>query len=169
MDERLSAAISGLMALGWRIDVQERPDWSLPEAITQRYGRVPAQLEEFLTFVQRCVSSSDTAWLLCLGNYAGTSGCAFAWNAFETMGLEDSVDGLELLAENEPYWSAHLTVGQAVGSHYTYLALRLNDGAVVFGEEPEFEQSTVVAGSFYELLEMLSGQREAHSYLQWFK
>ena len=168
MDERLSSAISALISLGWEIDVKERPDWSLPEAITKRYGKIPAQFEEFLTFIQSCVNSTDTAWLLCVGDYAGTSELAFAWNEFETMSVDAAVGYPAISAAVELYWSTHLTIGQAVGSHYTYLALRLDDGSVVFGEELEFEESTVVAGSFYELLEILTGQREMPVVLQRF-
>ncbi|HAA2888145.1 TPA_asm: hypothetical protein GEK33_04280 [Listeria monocytogenes] len=40
----------------------------------------------------------------------------------------------------------------SVGGCYEYYAITLNDGSVVHGSEPEFEESLVVADSFVDFL-----------------
>ncbi|HAA6474525.1 TPA_asm: hypothetical protein GF092_02615 [Listeria monocytogenes] len=47
----------------------------------------------------------------------------------------------------------------SVGGCYEYYAIALNDGSVVHGSEPEFEESLVVADSFAEfLLKIVAGE-----------
>ncbi|EDJ0212292.1 hypothetical protein GD462_01710 [Listeria monocytogenes] len=40
----------------------------------------------------------------------------------------------------------------SVGGCYEYYAITLNDGSVVHGSEPEFEESSIVAESFADFL-----------------
>ncbi|EDK4067349.1 hypothetical protein GGC09_01250 [Listeria monocytogenes] len=47
----------------------------------------------------------------------------------------------------------------SVGGSYEYYAIALNDGSVVHGSEPEFEESLVVADSFADfLLKIVAGE-----------
>ena len=95
----------------------------------------------------------DAVWFLSRADFsdadadaADGSDDAFAWNAFELM----SVDAAESAPEREQitaFWAEHTPLLLSVRGPYAYLALR-SDGAVVYGEEPEFELTASVALDF---------------------
>lgn len=158
MESNLRGLLAGITSKGWTVDIKTTPQPSTPEVITLRYGSLPQQFASFLSSVQKCINKPDTAWILCDVDYAGRSDRAFTWNEFENISLEAFAADGDDTSEIEQFWDAHLPVAMSVGSHYAYLALRMADGKVVYGEEPEFEEAKVVAGSFYELLEMLGSE-----------
>jgi len=53
------------------------------------------------------------------------------------------------------FWDNHLPIYLSVASGYEYYAIRMSDGFVVHGIEPEFEETTDVAPSFARFIEMI--------------
>ena len=58
-------------------------------------------------------------------------------------------------AEIRRFWDRRLPIALSVGDGYAYYALSAEDGAVVYGREPEFEECAAVAASPAEFLEKL--------------
>ena len=58
-------------------------------------------------------------------------------------------------AEIKSFWNEHLPICLSLKDGYSYYALCLKDGTIVTGEEPEFEETTEVAPSFRDFLQML--------------
>ncbi len=53
------------------------------------------------------------------------------------------------------FWDEHFPLLLSVKSGYSYVAIR-KDFAIVFGEEPEFEETVKIADDFSEFLRMIS-------------
>lgn len=53
------------------------------------------------------------------------------------------------------FWDNHLPVYISANGEYEYYALRMTDGCIVHGIEPEFEETIVVANSFFEFIEKI--------------
>lgn len=84
---------------------------------------------------------------------------AFSWNSFEQMSLEAAEGDTNLENEVKLFWNAHLPIMMSVGGCYEYYAITLNDGNIVHGSEPEFEESSIVAESFADfLLKIVAGE-----------
>ncbi|MBC1289841.1 SMI1/KNR4 family protein [Listeria welshimeri] len=80
-------------------------------------------------------------------------------NAFEQMSLEAAEGDKDLENKVKLFWNAHLPIMMSVDGCYEYYAIALNDGSVVHGSEPEFEESLVVADSFANfLLKIVAGE-----------
>lgn len=149
---------SALLALrdrGWRLEGTLSGNGELPLAL----AGAPDALTEWAGSFSRLTRADGAVWFLSADDYrgtgtgtgTGTDADAFAWDAFASMSREAAIAG-EQLAEVELFWRRHWPILLSVRDHYCYLAIR-DDGAIVFGEEPEFEEVDVVAGSLAELLE----------------
>lgn len=93
-------------------------------------------------------------WFLSTDDYTCSTMDGFAWNEFETISLDAASTDEERAAVTD-FWTEHLPILLSVRGHHSYLAVR-GDGAIVHGEEPEFEQTRVVASDLEKLLEMIS-------------
>lgn len=152
---------SALLALrdrGWRLEGALPGNGELPLPLAS----APGALTEWVGAFSRLTSADGAVWFLSADDYRGTGtgvgvgtdtdAEAFAWDAFAEMSREAATTG-EQLTEVELFWQRHWPILLSVRDHYCYLAIR-DDGAIVFGEEPEFEEVEVVAGSLAELLEV---------------
>lgn len=68
------------------------------------------------------------------------------------MSLEAAEGDENLENEVKQFWNSHLPIMMSVGGCYEYYAIALNDGSIVHGSEPEFEESLVLADSFVDFL-----------------
>ncbi|WP_161605231.1 hypothetical protein [Pimelobacter simplex] len=91
----------------------------------------------------------------------GSDSDGFAPDEFERISLEAAVGPEQEEAVRE-FWRGHRVVVMSVRGEYAYLAVRQDDGAVVHGAEPEFEETTVVAGSLAELRAQVAGEMPLH-------
>ncbi len=143
---------------GWNVVEADDAKFVLPTKVAQRYTRLPATLDSFLSNLLSCSSSADTTWFLCQSDYDGTGDSAFAWNEWELRSLESADDDTELVDQIRSFWDVHFPFMFSVHSCYSYWAVRTSDagfGQVVMGAEPEFEEVSVVAESFEDFLRQL--------------
>lgn len=147
-----SSAIAALREAGWTC-VPSDTGW--PEDLTGWQ----------LSFTE-LASADDRVWFLSAADYrsaaeasepaeTGDDSDGFAWNEFELLSLDAAQTDAEA-AEVKRFWAAHRPIMLSVRDGYAYVAVR-SDGAVVFGEEPEFEETQTVAENFPELLALIAG------------
>ncbi len=119
---------------------------------------VPDDVTDFLGQLEVCCSADETAWFLTAADFGRTSGEGFRWNEYELMAIEAAEGDPALVSDITAFWDHYFPVMLAVHSDYDYLAVRLDDGSVVHGCAPEWEDPTPVAGSFAEFLHMFEAQ-----------
>jgi len=95
-------------------------------------------------------SSDEAVWFLSRDDYSTGADGAFAWNEFEHLSIQAATAADEAAAVSH-FWEHHLPILLSVRNGYEYLAVR-DDGAVVHGTEPEFEEAVVVLSQFEDLL-----------------
>ena len=149
-----SELVDYLKGKGWNVETRSQPvadDAALP-------GPMPRIYAEFLSCFTVLANGSDDIWFLSLEDYLGLSESAFSWSEFKTMSL-DVADSEEAVARIEEFWSRHVPIVMTVRGQYAYLGIDTESGAVVHGEEPEFEEVSVVADSINEFFgKVLSGE-----------
>jgi len=101
--------------------------------------------------MKEVVSADDTCWLLTVQDYAGRSDSAFAWNEWELCSLDAAAEDLEWINQIKSFWDRHLPIAISVSGGYSYYALK-EDGTVVSGIEPDFEETSFVASSYAEFI-----------------
>ena len=139
----------------WNISVvQNRTD--IPDIIRERYA-VPEQWADFIRGAHICENSTATKWFLTFEDYSTVSD-GFQWNEFELQSL-DVCDNDEEKESIISFWDIHLPIILSVENGYSYYAVNTENGCVVSGHEPEFEECTVIADSFSAFIEkIISGE-----------
>jgi len=136
----------------------------LPLDLIERYKNIPDDYLDFLQQFTQITNKDNTVWFNSIEDYSGNTDAAFKWNEFESLSLE-AFEGDEEETHNiTVYWDNHIPVIVSVKT-YEYLAICLgadNYGKIVHGEEPEFEESSVVCSSFEELVDLLTNSAENH-------
>ncbi|HEY1550146.1 MAG TPA: hypothetical protein VGG28_20100 [Kofleriaceae bacterium] len=153
MTDEIQHALEALRACGWRVSLGPRE--SLPPEISSRYPWLPDEYREVAEHARVLCNAGETAWVLTAGEFAGTSESAYAWNESEQQSL-DAADDENQRAAVQSFWNRHLPILFSVKSGYAYLAIAQDTLQIVQGEEPEYEDATVVAPSFGELLRMFA-------------
>jgi hypothetical protein len=151
----LNAFLTSASAAGWQVRLKESPQLVLPPDVATRYPHPPTDYALFLSHVAECVNAKQNAWILTETDFNAKVGdeSTFHWNEWERMGLEAFQDDLDVSRRISQFWTNHIPLMSAVHSDYAYIALRITDGAVVYGYGPEFEDSVAdVCGSFAEYL-----------------
>jgi hypothetical protein len=144
---------------GWTVVKRRKRTLRLPPEVAARHPKIPPALTEFLGSLSSCENDTQTAWFLCEGDYAGTSGAAFKWDEWERMSLEAAADDSRLADAVRGFWDEHLPFLLSVRDGYAYFAVRTAGegfGRVVAGREPEFEETSEVARTFEEFLSLLA-------------
>ncbi len=146
-------------AQGWQVERRRPSEIELPKNIQERYPQIPLEFLEFLKRVKSCVTPDQKSWFLCLDDYLGTADSAFKWNEMEQISLVEGDDDY-----NEPiiaFWNQHLPIALSVRDDYEYYAANVGDdfGAVVYGFEPEFEETSQVATSLDQFLEAIISRK----------
>ena len=109
----------------------------------------------FLDYVSKAESTDGSAWFLCMDDYEHTNNTnGFEWNEFETISLE-SAESDEEKEQIQKWWESHLPFAMSVKGEYTFLAIDLNNGNILQGYAPEFEDTGVVAENFEALIKMI--------------
>lgn len=159
--------LATLSRCGWHVVRRRLGEDLLPRELQTRYPRLPAELESFLSNLELCCNSKDTVWFLTRENYLPTPDDRFRWNEHELMSLDAADDNDDEMVRIRAYWDRHFPFLFAVHSDYDYLAVDLSHetyGQIVHGYMPEPEQSSLVARSFADFVEMfvesLSGNAE---------
>lgn len=137
---------------GWSIEWNEDRGACLPKNVTDRYQNIPGLWLELIHKIKCLTSPDDTVWFLCAKDFATQSEEAFQWNEWERLSLESSGNDAEWEKEIRGFWDAHLPVVMSVRDGYSYYAIAIKDGSVVYGSEPEFEECETIADSFKDFL-----------------
>lgn len=107
----------------------------------------------FLDYVSKAESADGSAWFLCMDDYEHTNNTnGFSWNEFEKISLASAESDKEKIKK---WWESHLPVAMSVNGEYTFLAIDLNNGNIVQGYEPEFEDTEIIAENFEALIKMI--------------
>lgn len=156
MEHDILDALQGLAKRSWLVDVHAK-NVSLSAPILKRYPWLPAEWVDFLGRVKDVINPCETVWILAPSDYRDDADVAFAWNAWETLCLECAAqeDDAAWEARIRAFWDGHFPVSLSVGSGYAYCALRKEDLKVVHGMEPDFEDTSVFAGSLEEWIRKL--------------
>ena len=139
-DKIINSFCVALEKNGWIIKKTNMETSNLPECIN-RYNKIPTEYTRFLSGIRSCTNSDETVWML------GT----------EDFGMQAAADAedKEWEARIKDFWNHHLPFCLSVKGGYSYYAIRMEDGIVVRGAEPEFEDTTETAASFREFMEMV--------------
>jgi hypothetical protein len=144
----MESLLEVLRRRGWTVLVTPSRAPLLPPPVTARYPNLPPEVTEFLSQLEVCTSADETVWFLTRADYSRTDGPGFRWNEYELMGMDAAATDPGMAEEVQRFWDRHFPFVFAVHSDYDYLALRLDDGAVVHGYAPEWESPTLVSASF---------------------
>lgn len=101
-------------------------------------------------------NSDETTWFLSRDDYSSGEEDAFAWNEYEQLSVRTATTEEEAGAIAR-FWERHTPILLSVRNGYEYLAVR-DDGAVVHGAEPEFEEAVAVFPRFEDLLNFVSAR-----------
>jgi hypothetical protein len=160
----LQPAFEALRRRGWTVEPAGEARAPFPAVVAERYRALPADVVAALSGLRACRNPRDDVWVLTPAELARTEADGFRWNEFETMSLEAAAGDPPWQHRIRAFWDACFVFMMAVHGDYEYLAVDLGRdggtfGAIVHGIAPEFEEVTVVAGSFAEFLALL--EREA--------
>ena len=157
MENLVTRVCIALRRQGWTVSGEDAAPRQLPLCVSGRYHNPPAEWMEFLNCVRSCVSPGETTWFLCLDDFERQDEDSFRWNEWELISLQAAIDDqdMEWQSSIKAFWDNHLPICLSVKGGYGYYAIRLSDGVVVHGTEPEFEETREAAPSFGQFLEMI--------------
>ncbi|MDQ0724406.1 hypothetical protein QF049_005667 [Paenibacillus sp. W4I10] len=139
---------------GWDIMSKSGSQSHLNSGITSRYKGLPDEYLEFLNVVEKCVAPDEQTWFICEAEFNNSTETAFQWNEFEMLSLEAAESDSIWQSEITAWWDHHLPIVMSVEDGYSFYAIDLttDNGAIVRGCEPEFEEVEKVSDSFGEFL-----------------
>ena len=157
MTAEIQQALERLANAGWSVEFQPERR-SIRAEVLRRYEWMPLELLDFFCEVKQVCSPDERAWFLTGENFNESDGFAFAWNEWERLSLDAAQedDDEAWAQEIREFWDGRLPIFTSVKSGYAYFAMDKTSREVVQGEEPVFEESSRIAGSFAELLGMLA-------------
>lgn len=143
-----SAFIERLVSLGWNLErAATVTDYSGSE-VAAKIDQTSDEFKSFIRSFSLLANAEDNIWFLSLTEYLKENdGEGFAWNEFELQSLEAAEDEEEVAAI-KAFWNAHLPFMLSVKNGYAYFAIVLDGadkGKIVIGNEPMYEETTVVA------------------------
>lgn len=142
-------AVERLQAAGWVVVPATARDRAAPAVVERAHRSVAPWVSSF----SRLSNADETTWFLAAEDYTDATDDGFTWNELETLSHDASSTDDEHAAVTA-FWAEHLPILLSVRGSYAYLAVR-RDGVVVHGEEPELEETTVVAPDLATLLESI--------------
>ena len=144
-----------LQANEWQVEVHSSSFDCSKIDVLKRFRNIPDSFLHFLEHFKSITSKDDTTWFICGEDYNDDSDDAFKWNEFELMSLESAESDSDWKRDIEKWWSDKLPFLMSVKDGYSFYAIDLgdNNGAIIKGEEPEFEEAYVIADHFEDFLE----------------
>ncbi|MEV4667786.1 hypothetical protein [Microbacterium sp. LWO12-1.2] len=146
MTELFRSAIGCVQEAGWTYEPAPSTGGGIPASLRTASETVIHWVSSFSLLS----SSDETVWFLSRDDYSAGAEGAFAWNEWEQLSIQAATTDDEADAVSR-FWKHHVPVLLSVRDGYEYLAVR-DDGAVVHGAEPEFEEAVVVFSQFEDLL-----------------
>lgn len=156
MERVLERMADTLRGQGWTV-TEHASACVLPVCVQKRFPMLPPDWLAFLDRFDCCVSPEETVWLFCAEDFRRQEAEGFRWDELERMSLQtaDSCGNRDWADAIRQFWDGHLPIALSVGGDYEYYALRMSDGAVVRGSEPELEETEEIAGSFRQFAELI--------------
>ena len=139
---------------GWNVTCENSDIKYLPNVLMERYI-IPNAYKEFLKNIKICANSEDNIWFLCIDDYLKEEENTFRWNEFEKISLGVAEENEEMINGIKEYWDKHFPIIFNVRGEYEYYAINIENRKIVYGYEPMFEESKIVAKDFDELLEKI--------------
>src|SRR5690349_1461325 len=146
----MHSLLDSLRRVGWTVRMAEPPHALLPADVAARYAGMPEEAPSFLAMLDACYSGDETTWFLTANEYALAKEGGLRWNECELMAMSAAAGDATWQSEIRAFWDRHFPFMLAVHSDYDYLAVRVDDGAVVHGYAPEWESPAVITHSFSE-------------------
>jgi hypothetical protein len=122
---------------------------------------VPEPVVDWASSFSQLSNADETVWFLSRPDYSNGAEDAFAWNEFEQLSIQAATTDDEAVAVAR-FWERHVPILLSVRDGYEYLAVR-DDGAVVHGTEPEFEEAVVAFSHFEDLLRYIIARPAARN------
>jgi hypothetical protein len=159
MTKNVSEVLDELKRIKWTVEKQPEPLLLNPE-ILARYDWLPAEAMDFICEMKSVYPSDHKSWFQTISHFNGTSGYAFAWNAWEVLSINAALQDNDEIWVNSirAFWDDHFPIFISLKSGYAYFAIEKDTLKIVRGDEPEFEETAFVADNFLELLKMLGKQ-----------
>lgn len=152
MTELFRGATGCLQEAGWT----REPPRSTQDGVPSALHTAPETVIRWVSSFSLLSSSDETVWFLSRHDYSTGAEGAFAWNECEQLSIQAATTDDEAVAVSR-FWKRHLPILLSVRHGYEYLAVR-DDGAVVHGTEPEFEEAVVVFSHFEDLLRYINAR-----------
>jgi hypothetical protein len=134
---------------GWIREMN--PDAQLIEVLPVK---LPHQIEVLCSQYISLRNIDDTVWFYSKLDYNGVSDSEFEWNFFEKNSLECVVNEIQR-ASVLNFWEKHIPFCASVIDGYSYIAFRHHDGVIIYGREPEYEDSAkIIANSIEDFFEI---------------
>ncbi len=158
-EKMLEKFISFLKENDWKIEENDTECDVYSNAVLSAYGSLPAVFLELLRKYKSVASGDDTRLFLCVDDYSGESGLAFKWNEFELISLEAAEGDEDWTNDIRSWWKTKIPFYMSVDGEYSFYAIDTEDnGSILSGYEPEFEEADKVADSFEDFMsKVLSG------------
>lgn len=150
MRELISGATASLQEAGWTCVGPLPPADMLPGPLLT----APDTVIRWACSFSLLTNTDETVWFVSREDYSGRADSAFAWNELEQLSAEAAMSDQEAAAVSE-FWKRHIPILLSVRHGYEYLAVR-DDGAIVHGSEPAFEETVVVFPRFGDLLNSIA-------------
>lgn len=144
-----------MKANGWSIEKNETEVEYLPTPIVNRYRKIPKEWLNFIKNMKCMINFDQTTWFLCIDDFKMKNNKTFQWNEWELISLESAKNDKEWKNEIQGFWDNHLPIVMSVKNGYSYYAIAVEDGSIVYGEEPEFEECQMIATSFTHFMEKI--------------
>ena len=142
---------------GWRIEEQS-DIIPLPSIINNRYSNIPLSWKDFISRLTLCCNQSETVWFLTPNDFLQKPEEQFQWNELELQSIESADEDQEIKEYVISYWDKHMPIIMSVDGEYSYYAINMENGNVVYGYEPEYEESTIAAANFNSFIEKVMAE-----------
>ncbi|WP_146115432.1 hypothetical protein [Microbacterium sp. MYb62] len=153
----LRRTAKSLQEAGWMYE----PPRSAEEGVPSALHPAPEPVIRWVSSFSLLSDSDESVWFLSRSDYSTGAEGAFAWNEFEQLSAQAATTDDEAIAVSR-FWERHVPILLSVRDGYEYLAVR-DDGAVVHGTEPEFEEAVVVFSDFEDLLRYIIARPTARN------
>ena len=125
---------------GWTVERNEEQRFCLPEPMKSRYTDYPESWMRFISAVKSMVRKDEGAWFLCTEDYDVQGDKAWQWNEWELLSLEAAENDAAWKDEIKKFWDRHLPVFLSLENGYSYYAISIKEGSIVYGSEPELSR-----------------------------
>lgn len=171
-ESSIDRLIGALERKHWKVSHTQNKKVSFGIDLRSRYKVIPEDFLLFLSRVESCVDPTGKIWFLTKDDYNEKLNKPLAWNFCESLSLEAAKadNNLDEEVRVKRFWSHFLPIALSAKAEFVYLAIGVHPstfGQIVYGIEPEFEESAeVICKSFSQLCNQYADMCDGklHSY-----